>query len=431
MGPGVESSLRVILELYANRAARETPFDPAHPKPLPEGLALASIRRGMPPPAFPRALLSHLRHREQEMTRLLGRFVRAESPSYDKAAVDRFGRLVAAEWRKRGAHVELLQQRERGDHLRVTLGEGSGGPLGQILVLGHLDTVYDLGTLARMPFRIARGRGWGPGAYDMKSGLVIALFAAEALGRTKFPPRKRVVFLWTSDEEIGSQTSRAWIEREARRSDAVLVLEPSSGLDGRVKTARKAVGEVELVVTGRAAHAGIDPQNGVNAVHELALQIERIARFNRPRRGVTVNADVVEGGTRTNVIAPRARALVDIRAARAADMRWLEAKFRRLRPILPGARLEVRGGFSRPPMERAASAALFRKAQALASQMGLKLQESFTGGGSDGNFTAALGIPTLDGLGGVGEGAHSPGECVLIHALPGRAALLAALLATL
>ena len=392
----------------------------------------------MPSPTFPGDLLRHLRPREPEMTRLLGRFVRAESPSYDKAAVDRFGRLVAAEWRKRGARVEFLRQRERGDHLRVTLWPGGGlrfgrggRPRGQVLVLGHLDTVYEAGTLARMAFRVSRRRAWGPGAYDMKSGLVIALFAAEALARTRFRPRQRVIFLWTSDEEIGSKASRAWIQREARRSQAVLVLEPSSGLAGRLKTARKGVGEIELMVTGRAAHAGINPEDGVNAVRELVLQIARIARLNRPRRGVSVSANVVEGGTRTNVVAARARALVDVRATRAADMRWLEAQFRRLRPILPGARLQVRGGFSRPPLERAASAALFQKARTLARQMGLKLQESFTGGGSDGNFTAALGVPTLDGLGGVGEGAHSPGECVLLRALPERAALLAALLATL
>ncbi len=378
-----------------------------------------------------RSLLHDLQHREAQMTRLLGRFVRAESPSFDKAAVDRFGRLVAAEWRKRGARVQFLRQTERGDHLRVELRPGRSRPQGQILVLGHLDTVYDLGALGRMPFRVRRGRACGPGALDMKSGLVIALFAADALRRMRRLPRKRVVFLFTSDEEIGSQSSRARIEREARRSQAVLVLEPATGLDGRLKTARKGVGEIELVVTGRAAHAGINPQDGVNAVHELALQIERIARFNQPRRGITVNVDVVEGGTRSNVIAESARALVDIRVARAADMRRLETKFRRLRPILPGARLEVRGGFSRPPMEEAASAALFRRAKALAGEMGLKLQGSFSGGGSDGNFTAALGVPTLDGLGGYGSGAHSPGEFVFSRALPERAALLATLLASL
>ncbi|HJY88583.1 MAG TPA: M20 family metallopeptidase [Candidatus Acidoferrales bacterium] len=367
------------------------------------------------------------------MTHLLGRFVRAESPTFDKPAVDCFGSMVAAEWKRRGAHVEVLRQRERGNHLRAIWPPGRADARRQILVLGHLDTVYELGTLARMPFRTSGGRAWGPGTLDMKSGLVIALFAVEALARLGLHPQKRVVFLWTSDEEIGSKTSRASIEKEARRSDAALVLEPGTGPEGWLKTARKGVGEIELVVTGRAAHAGINPGDGVNAVHELALQIARIlrpgSRFNDERRGITASATVVGGGTRTNVIAEQARALVDLRVIRRADMRAVERKFRRLRPILPGARLEVCGGFTRPPMEGAASRKLFRRAQALAGEMGLKLQGSFSGGGSDGNFTAALGVPTLDGLGGVGEGAHSPGEYVLLRALPERAALLGALLA--
>jgi len=389
----------------------------------------------MPSSNFPRDLLSYLCQKGEKMTRLLGRFVCAESPSFDKAAVDRFGRLVAAEWARRGAQVRYFRQRERGDHLCARLWLGRGRPQGQILVLGHLDTVYDLGTLAGMPFRTSRGRAWGPGAYDMKSGLVIALFAVDALRRLQARWRKRLVFLWTSDEEIGSQTSRAIIEDEARHSDAVLVLEPASGADGRLKTARKGVGEIELRVTGRAAHAGVNPQDGVNAVHELALQIARIVQsnktFNNLRRGITVSVNVAEGGTRSNVIAPRARALIDVRVTHASDMRALEAKFRQLCPILPGARLEVRGGFNRPPMERKASATLFRQAQALAHEMALELQEASTGGGSDGNFTAALGVPTLDGLGGVGSGAHTAKEYVQIPSLPERAALLAALLATL
>jgi len=389
----------------------------------------------MPSANFAHHLLHDLRHWERAMARLLGRFVRAESPSFDKPAVDCFGAIVAAEWKRRGARVEILRQREHGDHLRAIWSPGRASTGGQLLVLGHLDTVYDLGTLARMPFRTSRGRAWGPGALDMKSGLVIALFAVDALVKLGLHPRKRVVFLWTSDEEIGSKTSRASIEKEARRSDAALVLEPGTGRDGWLKTARKGVGEIELVATGRAAHAGINPGDGVNAVHELALQIARIVRpgssFNDARHGIAASATVVGGGTRTNVIAEQARALLDLRVTRAADMRALERKFRRLRPILPGARLEVRGGFTRPPMERAASTMLFRRARALAGEMGLKLEGSFTGGGSDGNLTAALGVPTLDGLGGVGEGAHSPGEYVLLHALPERAALLAALLATL
>ena len=375
-----------------------------------------------------RQLLANARKHESQMVRLLGRFVRAESPSTDKAAVDRFGRLVAAEWRRRGARVRILRQRACGNHVRAELFLGHGRPRGQILILGHLDTVYDVGTLARMPFRIARGRAWGPGTFDMKSGLVIALFAADALRRAGLRPSRRLVFLWTSDEEIGSESSRAIIEREARRSDAALVLEPADGPQGNLKTARKGVGEVVLVVHGRAAHAGLNPEDGVNAVHELALQVTRLMRLNDPRRGITVNANVIEGGTRTNVIAERAQARVDLRVTRKADIPKLERLIRSVRPVLKGARLEVRGGIGRPPMEQRMARALFQRAKELARRMGLDLRESFVGGGSDGNFTAALGVPTLDGLGGVGAGAHSSHENVVIRALSERAALLAGLL---
>jgi glutamate carboxypeptidase len=377
------------------------------------------------------SLLEWLRPREAAMTRLLGRFVRAESPSFDKAAVDRFGKIVAAEWRRRGVKVNVQRQRDRGDHLRAEWSPQSDRHAGQILVLGHLDTVYGLGTLAQMPFRVSKGRAYGPGVFDMKGGLVIALAAVDALNACGFPPQKRVVFLWTSDEEIGSRSSRALIEREARRSDAVLVLEPASGLDGHVKTGRKGVGEVEIIATGRAAHAGLNPEDGVNAIEEIALQIARIRRWNDPARGVTVNAGVVAGGTRTNVVPATARVLVDVRASRAVDMRALERQFRALRPILRGAKLEIRGGFTRPPMERKVSAPLYEKARTLANEMGATLGEAYVGGASDGNFTAALGVPTLDGLGAAGEGAHSPDENILIRALPGRAALLAELIVVL
>jgi len=253
----------------------------------------------------------------------------------------------------------------------------------------------------------------------------------DALNVTGCVPEKRIVFLWTSDEEIGSGTSRAAIEHEARRSDAVLVLEPALGLDGRVKTGRKGVGEIEIVATGRAAHAGLNPKDGINAIEEIALQIARISRWNQPGRWITVNAGVIEGGTRTNVIPDRARVLVDVRAVRAGDMRALERKFRALRPILRGAKLQIRGGFNRPPMERKNSAGLYAEALSLAKEMGVTLGEAYVGGGSDGNFTAALGVPTLDGLGAVGEGAHSSNENILVRALPERAALVAGLLATI
>lgn len=365
------------------------------------------------------------------MTRLLGRFVRAESPSFDKPFVDRFGAMVAAECRRRGAKVTRLRQKKSGDHIRAEWNPRGGQGKGQVLVLGHLDTVYELGTLARIPYRVSRGRAYGPGVFDMKAGIVIALFAMDALAAVNAEPGRRIVFLWTSDEEIGSGTSRRLIEREARRGDAVLVLEPSLGPRGSVKTSRKGVGEVEIVATGRAAHAGLNPQDGVNAIEEIAGQIARISRWNQSSRGTTVSAGVIKGGTRTNVVPESARVVVDVRASRESDMRALDRKFRSLRPILRGAKLEIRGGFNRPPLERKASAALYAKARALADEMGIALGEASVGGGSDGNFTAALGIPTLDGLGAIGEGAHSPGEHILIRALPERAALVAGMLATI
>src|SRR5712692_3373147 len=379
----------------------------------------------------PGKLLHFLRSQEAAMIQLLGQLVRIESSSFDKPGVDRVVALLAAEWRRRGARVKRLRNAVRGDILRAELWKDQARPAGQILVLGHTDTVYERGTLAGMPFRVSGGRACGPATLDMKSGLVLALHAVDALRHLHVLPKRRVVFLWTSDEEIGSDCARRVIEREARRSRAVLVLEPGTGLDGRLKTARKGIGGFDLLVTGRAAHAGVNPQAGVNAVHELALQIAHVVDFNDPRRGITVNADVIAGGTRTNVIAERAHAAVDVRCVRAADMKRLERKFRGLRPILPGARLEVRGGMNRFPMERRVAAELFARAKKLGGQMGLRLEESATGGGSDGNLTAELGIPTLDGMGGVGAGAHTPGEYVITRFLPERAAVLAAMLADL
>jgi glutamate carboxypeptidase len=375
--------------------------------------------------------LKWLRTEEAMMTRLLGQFVRAESPSFDKAGVDSFGAIVAAECRKRGAKVTVLREEKRGNHIRAEWRPPGKTGAGQVLVLGHLDTVYEAGTLARMPFRISRGRAYGPGVFDMKAGIVIALFGIDALAAVSAMPRKRVVFLWTSDEEIGSGTSRGLIEREARRSDAVLVLEPALGSSGCVKTARKGVGEIEIVATGRAAHAGLNPEDGVNAINEITRQIARISSWNQPSRGITVSAGLVEGGTRTNVVPETARVVVDVRASHASDMRALERKFRALRPILRGAKLQIRGGFNRPPLERKASAALYGAARLLASEMGVTLGEASVGGGSDGNFTAALGVPTLDGLGAIGDGAHSTGEQILIRAMPQRAALVAGLLHTI
>jgi glutamate carboxypeptidase len=379
----------------------------------------------------PAALLQILKPRLPQMISALRRFVLAESPSLEKSPADRCCAIIAAEWRKRGVRVERIAQKHRGDHLRIIWQPYKSHASGQLLVLGHYDTVYATGSLARMPFRLARGKVYGPGAFDMKAGIVQALFALDALQHSNAPLRKRIIFLWTSDEEIGSESSRKLIEAEARRSDAVFVLEPSLGPRGLLKTARKGVGEAEIIVRGRASHAGLAPEQGVNAVHELAQQIARLQGWNELRRGVSVNADIVEGGTRVNVIAERARAVVDLRALRVADMRGIERRLRALRPITRGARLEVRGGFNRAPMERKVSAALFSRAKSLASQMGLAIGECLAGGGSDGNLTAALGIPTLDGLGAVGDGAHSAHEHVIVKTMPERAALLAALLASI
>ena len=384
----------------------------------------------MPEPNLPRTLLRSLIPRLPEMLATLRGFVASESPSLEKAPADRCCTLIAAEWRKKGARVERLAQKHRGDHLRVTWLSPGTRSQGQLLVLGHYDTVYATGTLAKMAFRVSGGKAYGPGTFDMKAGIVQALFALDAVQRSAASLRKRVVFLWTSDEEIGSDSSRKLIEAEARRSDAVFVLEPALGPRGLLKTSRKGVGEAEIMVQGRASHAGLAPEKGINAIHELAWQIAKIKEWNDPRRDVSVNIGIVEGGTRVNVIPERARAVLDLRASRVADMRKLENRLRALRPKLPGARLAIHGGFNRSPMERKVSAALFARAKALASQMGLALGESAAGGGSDGNLTAALGIPTLDGLGAVGDGAHSAHEYVLARTMPARAALLAALLAT-
>jgi len=376
----------------------------------------------------PKEFLRVLKSRLPEMLSTLQRLVRAESPSLEKVPADRCCSLLAAEWRKRGARVERVAQKLRGDQLRVTWWPEKSRPAGQYLVLGHYDTVYSSGTLGKMPFRVSAGKAYGPGIFDMKAGIVQALFALETLQRTKAPLRHRLLFLWTSDEEIGSDASRKLIETEARRSDAVFVLEPSLGPKGFLKTARKGVGEAELIIHGRASHAGLAPEEGINAIHELSRQLTHIEQWNDLRHGVTINADIIEGGTRTNVIAESARAVLDLRALRVSDMRRLERKLHSLRPCHPGAKLEIRGGFNRAPLEHKRSAALFAKAKALAAQMGLTLGESTAGGGSDGNLTAALGIPTLDGLGAVGHGAHSAGEHIFINTMPARAALLAALL---
>lgn len=380
--------------------------------------------------SLPRMLFSSLRPRLPQMLELLRELILLESPTTEKAPTDRCCGFLADQWMLRGGIIHVLKQKQRGNHLRVVWPATAKRPSGQFLVLGHYDTVYPTGTLKEMPFRMAGGKAYGPGTFDMKAGIVQALFAFEALQKFKIPVTKTIIFLWTSDEEIGSQSSRELIEAEAQRSDAVFVLEPSLGPRGLVKTSRKGVGQAELTVRGKASHAGLAPEKGVNAIHELSAQIARIERWNDLRRGVSINADIIEGGSRTNVIAGRAKATLDLRAWRVTDMQALESRLHALKPIHRGAKLEITGGFDRPPLERKHSAALYGRAKVLAKQIGFSLGEAAAGGGSDGNFTAALGVSTLDGLGAVGDGAHSPEEHVLVKTMPQRAALLAALLAS-
>ena len=374
----------------------------------------------------------NLRKHQDAMLRMLRQMVETESPSTDKAAVDRFSKMVGAILRTMDAQVRVCPSRQTGNHLRAEFRFHTGRPEGQILFLGHMDTVWEPGTIAHMPFQVKKGRAYGPGIFDMKSGIVVALFALQALQRLHVPVRKKVVLLLTADEEIGSLSSRHLIEKEALQSDCVLVVEPAYGPDGALKTARKGVGTFEILVKGRAAHAGVEPEKGASAIVELSRQILRVQKFADLRKSITVNPGVIQGGTRTNVVAAEAAAQIDVRIARLQDQPVLERKFHSLRPYDHRTTLEIFGGFNRPPLERtSAIVELFQRARRLAQPLGIRLREATVGGGSDGNFTAALGIPTLDGLGAVGDGAHALNEHIVIAELPRRAALLAHLIADL
>ncbi len=376
-------------------------------------------------------ILAAVRRKQNETIAFLREMVGCESPSSDPAAIRRFCDLFSS--RVSGiATCRLLPGGNFGPHLQCDFRLPGSRKQGQILGLGHSDTVYSMGTLAKMPFHTSKGRLMGPGVLDMKSGLAFFVTAMRTLRDLDIPVRRNVRLQLNSDEEVGSESSRPLTEKEARRSVAVLVLEPGQGIDGKLKTARKGVGDYNVLVKGKAAHAGVDFSAGASAIVELARQIERIATFTDLQRGITVNPGVISGGTRTNVIASEALAEVDIRIARLKDAGVLDRKFRSLRAFDKRCSLVVSGGLNRPPMERTPGiVSLFRQAQALALELGVKLEESSTGGGSDGNFTAGAGIPTLDGLGGVGEGAHSPGEYILIDRIADRTALLAKLVQAL
>ncbi|HEY7334756.1 MAG TPA: M20 family metallopeptidase [Bryobacteraceae bacterium] len=377
------------------------------------------------------SLLRYAREKQNDIIASIREFVECESPSDDAASVNRFVELLAESARDI-AKPRTFPGGGFGKHLRCEFQLPGVKQEGGLLALGHSDTVWPRGTIRSMPFRRAQGRLWGPGVFDMKAGLAFLLHAMRALRDLDIPVGRKVVLQINSDEEVGSPSSRHLTEDAARQSAAVLVLEPGTGLEGKLKTARKGVGGYRLTIRGRASHAGMDFTAGANAIVEMARQIERIAGFTRLDRGVTVSPGVIQGGTRSNVVADECSVEIDVRIQRRADAAYLERKFRSLKPFDKRCRIEVSGGFNRPPMEPSAGTRrLFRIARDLAAEMGIELEESLSGGGSDGNFTAALGVPTLDGLGAVGEGAHASNESVLIHRIADRTALLAKVVARL
>jgi len=370
-----------------------------------------------------RELRQHFERQRSAMVALIRQLVELESPSNNKPAADHCAAFLARELQARGAVLKIHRQKHAGDYLEARF-PGRGKP---ILLLGHYDTVWDVGTLGQMPWCETHGKLYGPGVFDMKAGIAIMLFAVAGLREVRGRLSRPLIISLCADEEVGSPGSRAITERLARPCQAVLVLEPAMGT--AVKTARKGAGEFTLKVTGVAAHAGLDFAAGHSAVLELARQIERVSGFTDLRRGVTVNVGVIRGGTRANVVAAEAVAEVDVRITGRRDQAAIEQKFRFLRPNNRHCRLEVTGCITRPPMERTqAVAALYRQARSIAGELGFELDEAAAGGTSDGNWTAALGIPTLDGLGAVGEGAHARHESVRLEWLPRRAALLAGLL---
>jgi len=368
--------------------------------------------------------LRYFEQRLDSMVQTIRELVETESPSDNKPAVDRIVKFLAAKFEALGGRTQLHPSNDFGDSLQINFSSASNGK--PVLLLGHFDTVYPLGTLAKMPCTIENGRLRGPGVLDMKSGIALIMHAVEALREWHGGlPRPITVFL-VSDEEVGSRSSRKITEALARKSAGVLVMEPAAGLRGAVKTARKGVGEYSLRVKGIAAHAGLDPGKGHSAILELARQIAVIAKLNNLRQGTSVNAGVIEGGTRTNVVAAEASVRIDVRIKSEKQAAGIDRKLRSLKPFDKFCKLEITGGINRLPMERTAGvAALYKKAREIAGEVGWNLEEAAVGGGSYGNFTAGICIPTLDGLGGVGDGAHALHEFIVISELPRRTLLLA------
>ena len=372
----------------------------------------------------PAELLNWCQARQDWLRETIESLVAIESPSTDKPAVDRCGAELSRRLESIGAAVHRLPREARGDHIRADF--AGAGP--RVLLLGHFDTVWPVGQLERQPLREDAGRLLGPGIFDMKAGIGVSMLALRALHELEASDLPRVTMLWTTDEEVGSETSRAAIEALARECSAVLVLEPSLP-GGGVKTSRKGCGELELTVHGVSAHAGLDPGKGASAIHELAHQVVAITALQNPERGVTLNVGRIAGGSRTNVVADVARASIDVRVLTMEDAATVEEQLRALLPVLAGTRLELHGGVDRPPLERnAAVIRLYGVAREVAGELGKDLPEGAAGGGSDGNFTAAIGVPTLDGLGPRGDGAHALHEYVELDDLAWRAAFIARLL---
>lgn len=378
--------------------------------------------------------LSYFNQHQHDMLAFLVQMVERESPTLDKAAVDRYGAFLCDAYRALGATVETIPQAQYGDHHRITLDPPGGATVegGQITVLCHLDTVWAIGELARMPIRTEGNRMYGPGIYDMKGGTMMVYYALRSLQEQGLTTNRRVVVLLTSEEEIGSPTSRALIEEEARKSSYVLCVEPPVAPEGSLKTARKGVGRFTMTIGGRASHAGADHAKGISAITELAHQILALNALTDYAVGTTVNVGVVHGGTRSNVVPAEAVAEIDLRVATVAEGERVVPAILALKPVVPGATLTITGGLNRPPMERTPGiVAFFEHARALGDGFDYEVTEAATGGGSDGQFAAALGIPTLDGLGINGDGAHATHEHILTDSIAPRAALIAALLHTL
>jgi glutamate carboxypeptidase len=371
-------------------------------------------------------ILSTVEKKKGWLQDTLQELVQQESPSEDRHAVNAAVGLVELWSKSLGGRARRHKQRQFGDVLELRFGPARSLQK-PVLLLGHLDTVWPLETLKTMPWRRAEGRLWGPGVLDMKAGVVMALAAIQTLHQLKLA--RPVILLLNSDEEVGSTVSRPITEKLAQESSAVLVLEPAQGV--AYKTARKGVGQYTVQVTGVGAHSGVDFERGHSAVLELAKLVQTISGFTNLERKLTVNCGVIAGGTRSNVVPSQASTEVDVRIAKASDAAYVDKLFRSLKVSDPHCKLTITGGINRPPMERKpGTIALFKKARSLAAELGFALEEASTGGGSDGNFTAALGVPTLDGMGAVGDGAHAAHESVVIEHLVPRTALLAAMIAS-